>query len=67
MIMAYVSEQTNSRRPGLRLTCTCGWSIIAVYGGESVELAEMVDRALEHTNNAHGIDEIRGRSIERGR
>jgi predicted small metal-binding protein len=60
IVVVYVSEQTSSRRPSIRMTCSCGWSVVACHGGDTIELTMLVDRALEHTERSHGIDELRG-------
>jgi predicted small metal-binding protein len=60
MIKVYVSEKTASRRPGLRLVCTCGWGVVAVHHDQALPIAEVIDQAMAHAET-HGIDEIRGR------
>jgi predicted small metal-binding protein len=59
VIRVYASEQTNQRRPGVRLVCSCGWGVVAAHGGEARPVAEVIALALEHASEAHGIDEIR--------
>lgn len=52
-VMVYVSEQTNTRRPGIRLVCTCGWGVVAVHADTTRPLTEIITEAAAHVNDAH--------------
>jgi hypothetical protein len=54
-VMVYVSEQTNTRRPGVRLVCTCGWGVVAVHADHTRPLAEIIDQAVAHVSEAHAV------------
>jgi len=52
-VMVYVSEQTNQRRPGVRLVCTCGWGIVAVHADQARPLAQIIAEATAHISDSH--------------
>lgn len=56
----YASERTSNRRPAVRLMCTCGWGTVAAHNNEVVAVRDLVNLAMGHMGDAHGVDEIRG-------